>query len=336
MDGSLNGIDFKALVIGYGSIGARHAQVLNEIGADVAIVSRRGNKIKGYQTFTSVKEGLKECQPSMVTICTETTDHQRCLREVLGQRFEGKVLVEKPVFGHYTEADGFMSHSNWYVSYNLRFHPLIKWLKVRLQTEKVLSMHLYVGSFLPDWRPGRDYSKVYSAHSQKGGGVLRDLSHEIDYAFWLTGPWKQLAALGGKISDLRISSDDCFNIIWETELGCQVSLHLDYLSRKPKRQILIVTQSGFCEVDLITGRLDGFGQEIVQNPERNEAFTMMYNDLNGSQESICSYEEGLEVVRFIDLVEEAAESKKWMQNQKSCVPSVLGVDQKEFQTRISD
>ncbi len=36
-------------------------------------------------------------------------------------------------------------------------------------------------SWLPDWRPDRDYRESYSARLDEGG-VLRDLVHEIDYA----------------------------------------------------------------------------------------------------------------------------------------------------------
>ena len=39
--------------------------------------------------------------------------------------------------------------------------------------------------FLPDWRKNIAYSKSYSSIKKQGGGVLLDLSHELDYATYL-------------------------------------------------------------------------------------------------------------------------------------------------------
>ena len=41
-------------------------------------------------------------------------------------------------------------------------------------------------SWLPYWRPERDYRESYSARADEGG-VLRDLVHELDYAIWAFG-----------------------------------------------------------------------------------------------------------------------------------------------------
>ena len=48
-------------------------------------------------------------------------------------------------------------------------------------------MRVYAGQCLPTWRPESDYKNTYSAKSEKGGGVLRDLSHEIDLCLSLVG-----------------------------------------------------------------------------------------------------------------------------------------------------
>ena len=41
-----------------------------------------------------------------------------------------------------------------------------------------------------NWRPKQDYHTSYSAYKNKGGGVLLDLSHELDYATWIFGSLK--------------------------------------------------------------------------------------------------------------------------------------------------
>src|SRR2546421_323520 len=117
----------RALVIGYGSIGRRHARLLERMGCEGAVGSRRPH--------------------------------------VLARRLEGEAIV---------------------------------------------SAEVRTASWLPGWRPGRDYRATYSASRALGGGVLRDMSHELDYPSWLFGPWRRLTALGGHLSPLEIESDDCW------------------------------------------------------------------------------------------------------------------------------
>src|SRR5690606_29956228 len=76
------------------------------------------------------------------------------------------------------------------VAYNLRFMPSAIRLK-ELLTEQIVgrihSVSIEVGQYLPDWRPATDYRKNVSACKKLGGGVLLELSHELDYLTWLFG-----------------------------------------------------------------------------------------------------------------------------------------------------
>jgi len=64
-----------------------------------------------------------------------------------------------------------------YVAYNLRFHPVIERLKKIVgEKGKPLSFRAVCKSYLPNWRPGQDYSKSYSARKELGGGVVLELA----------------------------------------------------------------------------------------------------------------------------------------------------------------
>ena len=51
----------------------------------------------------------------------------------------------------------------------------------------MLSVRSSVGQYLPEWRKNTDYRKGVSARQDLGGGVLLELSHEIDYIQWIFG-----------------------------------------------------------------------------------------------------------------------------------------------------
>ena len=55
----------RALVIGYGSAGARHAESLAALGLDVAVVSRRG--LEANRSYSDLAAALESEAPDYVT-----------------------------------------------------------------------------------------------------------------------------------------------------------------------------------------------------------------------------------------------------------------------------
>ena len=80
-----------------------------------------------------------------------------------------KVLVEKPLF--HKSINFNLKKNKYYVGYNLRFHPVIKFLKNKIKKKEIFSVSIFCNSFLPKWRKNIDYSNSYSSQ-KKGGGVL--------------------------------------------------------------------------------------------------------------------------------------------------------------------
>jgi predicted dehydrogenase len=224
----------NCLVIGYGSIGHRHASVLAELGLRVHVVTKRD--IKDYPCYKTIGEALGKERFDYVVISCETSGHYRSFQTLNSLGYAGKVLIEKPVFSELPsppQADT----SSVFVAYNLRFHPIIRKLRELFCHKKPYSIHVYVGQYLPSWRPDADYTKCYSASRARGGGVLKDLSHELDYINWIAGPWKRVAAIGGKFSELMIDSDDVFSLLIETEHCPVVSVQLNYLDFIARRDM---------------------------------------------------------------------------------------------------
>ena len=60
---------------------------------------------------------------------------------------------------------------------------------------KILYIRAAVGLYLPNWRPGCDYRQTVTSCKDLGGGVICELSHELDYVRWLVGEVAQICAL---------------------------------------------------------------------------------------------------------------------------------------------
>ena len=300
----------KTLVVGYGSIGNRHARILNGLGCDVSVVS--GRQIDFPNSFKSLDESLSKNSPTYVIIANRTSEHFATLRALQKKGFRGMVMVEKPLFAEAERAEVLCFKKVW-VAYNLRFHPLI--LKVRnlLRDQPIITAQAYVGKNLATWRPQTDYRKSYSAFKDQGGGVLRDLSHELDYMIWILGGWRGAAAIGGHYSKLDIETDDVFSVLLKTKRCENVFIHMNYVDPVGRREITFVTEMLSIKVDLFNGWIEVNGQREECPVDRDFTYRGEHEAvLSGRWENLCSYEEGFEVMRLIEAAEKASKNGKWV------------------------
>lgn len=300
----------NCLIIGYGSIGARHANILKEMGHNVYVVSKRD--VKGFPCYKLIKEALQNKDFDYVIISNETYNHYNSFVELNELGYSGKLLIEKPVFlePRSLPQSGF---EKVFVAYNLRFHPVIQKLREFLNGKEIYSIQVYVGQHLPSWRPGTDYTKCYSTSKAQGGGVLRDLSHELDYINWIAGGWKRVAAIGGKFSDLQIDSDDVFVLLLEME-NCPVAcIQMNYLDRKARREIIINLKDHTIKADLIHSTLE-IDEEMTRfEVERNLTYTKQHNAiLKGDYSAACTLKQGMDVLNLIHAAELASNNQEWI------------------------
>ncbi len=288
----------------------RHAKILKEMEHSVHIVSKRD--IKDFPCYKSIKKALQNKGFYYVIISNETYKHYNSFVELNELGYSGKLLIEKPVFlePRPISQSGF---ENVFVAYNLRFNPVIQKLHEFLNGKEIYSIQVYVGQYLPDWRPGTDYTECYSASKDLGGGVLRDLSHELDYLNWIAGGWKRITAIGGKFSDLQIDSDDIFALLLEMG-NCPVAcIQMNYLDRKASREIIINLKDESIKADLIANTLEINGEIISFTDDTNLTYRLQHETiLTGNYDSVCTLKQGMDVLKLICAAESAAEKKIWI------------------------
>lgn len=296
----------KCLIIGYGSIGNRHASVLSNLGCEVFVVTQQ--KINDYVSFISMEDALRNINYDYIVIANPTHLHHETLESL--RLFTVKILVEKPLFAKYAPLS-FENSQAIFVGYNLRFNNTLFQLRRYLLDEEIISFSARVGQYLPQWRPSRDYKNSYSTSINNGGGVLRDLSHELDYSAWICGDCVEVTALGGQWSELDIESDDVYSIMMRCKRCPSVMIYMDYLSRIPRREIHVQTRKHTYYADLIQNVLmiDGDTQrfESVNTYEKQHKAIMA-----GNSEHVCSYQEGMRIVQLIDVIETANQRRQWI------------------------
>ena len=302
----------RILIVGYGSIGARHSRIAAGLGMQVACVSANTNC--PFSRFDSVAGAIASFVPDRVVIANATARHAVTVSELARTGFDGGVLIEKPVCSFPNETPE-LGKMRAYVAYNLRFHPLVQALREQIgPLPKLYSASFSAGQYLPQWRPGTDYRQSYSASVEQGGGVLRDLSHEIDLALWLCGPAQRVTGLGGHFSNLEICSDDVFSMLSVNQRCPSVSISINYLDRVPRRSILLNGPDLSAVLDLVDGTLAVNGELTRVAAERDFTYTSQLEAFVGDDTStLCTLAEGVDVVRFIGAAENDAARSIWIQ-----------------------
>lgn len=300
----------KALIIGYGSIGQRHTRILHSLGFQPAVVSSQ--QAIDHVSFLSITDAIDSWTPEHIVVASPTSRHHEDLTSIAQTGFSGTCLVEKPLF-QFSQPLPTNLRCRIAVGYNLRFLDVIQRLREVLAVETIISATVYNGEYLPEWRPGRDYRTTSSARRAMGGGVLRDLSHEIDLIHYFLGAPTSVIAVVSRSGLLDIDTEDSVRSVFRHNNGCVTTMTLSYLDRTRRREILFITASKSIHCDLLTGLLT-VDNKIESLPiDRDTSFERLHTDLRLNQPVVaCSATEGAEVVRTIEMVEQSSNQKVWV------------------------
>jgi len=291
----------SALVIGFGSIGKRHYKILsNMLGRDnVLVLSNQDNlPINAINSLDKIPK-----ETNYVVIANETHKHLQFLNYIVDNTKVKKILVEKPLFEDSYEFDP--KSKSIFVGYNLRFHPLILKLRNLITSQKVTAVYCFCHSYLPEWRRERPISESYSS-STKGGGVILDLSHEIDLLLWLFGGIEVDFVKIGNFSNLELESEDSMFLSGHIDNGSPIELSLSYFSTIERRQIHVVTQESTHVVDLVDNviysrdKTSPISNHVLSSFDINNTYIEQHSSiLEGKVDINATLEDGLEVNSFI-------------------------------------
>ena len=326
----------RVLFIGLGSIGQRHLRLLLELVPDARVFALRSGRggpglaelcpRNAGPEFSSLAQAL-EAKPHLAVLATPSHLHLEPARALM--RAGVPLLLEKPVDISREglkelAALGEESSAPVLVGYQLRHHPAYGQIQTWLNDEligKPLSLLAQVGQWLPDWRPGRDYKNSYSSKLSQGGGVIFDLSHEINLALGFLGPAGKVTAAGGLLSDLELESEDLAEISLKHDSGSYSHLHLDCLQRVYARDLKLIGRQGTILWDYAAGhvsliRPDQEDIRLADPPhfERDSMFRAqmahMLELVRGKARPVCSLAEGVLAARIALAAHESLQTER--------------------------
>jgi len=251
----------RFLVVGLGSIGRRHLVNLRHLIPDANITVWRHAPLAGGGdvpreadgVVTSLDEALSP-RPDMAILASPAPYHVRTAAALASAGVH--ILVEKPLSDSLDGVDALIDACGrrgivLMVGYHLRFDPSLTILHDAVADGiigRLLSLRSEVGQYLPEWRPGTDYRQGVTAQRDLGGGVVLELSHELDYVRWVAGEVRSVRAETGRLGDLDTDVEDVAEILLRFIDGSIGSVHLDMIQRSPTRTCRIIGTEGTLEV----------------------------------------------------------------------------------------
>lgn len=331
----------KILIAGLGSIGRRHFRNLIALGEKDLILYRTNkatlpdDELAGYPVETDLTEALEKHRPQAVIVSNPTALHLDVA--IPAARTGCAILLEKPISNDLSRVDELRravaeGGSQVLVGFQFRFHPTLNKARELIADGalgKVLTVHAHWGEYLPNWHPWEDYRESYAARDDLGGGVIRTLTHPLDYLRYLLGEVESLWSFNVHISSLEMDVEDVAEICLRFKSGAIGGLHLNYVQRPPVHRLEIVGTAGTLRWDNADGLLtllqspDAFGGIYPQPQptaehrftppdgfERNQLFVAQTRHFlevaKGESDPICTLDDG---IRALELALAARQSQ---------------------------
>lgn len=274
----------KILFLGLGSIGLRHAGLIRNLFPDHTLFAMRTRAasagIPGTREASDlamenlgireVRDWVEAGQLGIEAAFITNPTHMHVPTALECARRGWHLFIEKPIgttMSGVKELQAAVRERGLtaYVAYDLRFHPVVEALRNMIRGSRVVEAEVVCTSWMPAWRPGRDHLATYSARADMGGGVLLDLSHEIDYAAYLFGNLDRLRGRMGRRAEVTLDAEDFAELETECAGGAHVRIRLDFADRREARTVAIRLADGrVLEGDLNGMRIRGSFPEAAR------------------------------------------------------------------------
>lgn len=303
----------KIVFIGIGSIAKKHIKAIKKIEPTAEIFALRSSMdaapyedVKDFYKY----DDIKDIAPNFIIISNPTSNHFETIQKLMPYRIP--LFIEKPVFAELGHDDVIKEIESkqilTYVACDMRFMDCLSWLHQYMvehrKNVRINEINVYCGSYLPDWRPGTDFRKCYSAIPELGGGVHIDLIHDVDYVYWIFGKPEKHHALFRNVSSLSIRAYDYanFNLMYPDFCANVV---LNYYRRDAKRYMEILFDDCTWTVDMLKNEIISSTGDVIYRSKQTgadeyEAQMRYFMELvkNGATTSMNSATEAYDVLRI--------------------------------------
>lgn len=239
----------RILIIGFGEIAKRHYKNFKSFlpNSNIAFLTRKKQKYKNLKFFDEIKLAIK-FHPNITVICSPANSHIYYAK--IFSKLNSHLFIEKPVATKTVDIIKFVKFIKKrkitvLAGYNLRFDESLIFFKNLIKKRvigDILSVKSDVGQYLPSWRK-KNYTKSVSAQQELGGGVINELSHDIDIMYLLFKKINFYSGMSYKISNLKINTEDTSHVVLKSKFlkkNFFIFVSMDFYRHDTTRNCIII------------------------------------------------------------------------------------------------
>lgn len=321
------------LVVGAGSIGARHVRCFQRTGrADVILCEQNETVRKDVAREYALRDAYADfdaalaAKPEAAVICTPAHLHIPMAMKLAEQGTH--LLIEKPLSTSLDGIDGLIKKRDERgivasVAYVYRAHPVLIEMRKAIQSGRFgrpVQLIATSGQNFPFYRPA--YRDIYYKDRATGGGAVQDaLTHVVNAAEWLVGPVTKLAAdIDHQVLE-GVSVEDTVHVI-ARHGQLQASYSLNQHQAPNESIITVICERGAAR--FVIHRHEWMSQtdpaaqwqiEESRQLERDDLFISQANAfldaVEGTAPVACPLEEALQTLRVNLAILKSAERVAW-------------------------
>ena len=260
-----NDMAIDYLVIGTGNIALKHlTNITNKSNnKTVAVYKRFKNKLnnkfnkKGIKIINNIDNIVPKTNKAIAIICSAASMHINDAENVAKKGFH--ILLEKPLTIPGIKIKRLLKlckdqKLKTLVGYNMRFTNIIKSVLNIIDNNNygvIKNIEISVETDFRKWRKNLNYKKTVSFNKNLGGGVINELSHEIDYLNLLFGKPKKVT-VNNKTTNSYSDIETHINATFEyAKKYPSIKMNLNMLSSQTSRYCKIYYDNSFIKVDHI-------------------------------------------------------------------------------------
>lgn len=316
----------KILIVGLGSIGKRHLKILRKMhpNADIRVLRHKSESSIPENSNGSFKD-INEViifKPQIAVIASPATFHLNIA--IILAKLGCSLFIEKPISNDSKRVKELIEQRDnkdlfIQLGYNLRFDNSLIYFRHQIQSNligKIYSIRSEAGSYLPSWRTDIDYKKSVSANANLGGGVILELSHEIDYLRWIFGEIISVNAMLKKHSNLDIDVEDSAYINLELKSNNKIDLpvailSIDFIRHDPIRTCVAIGEKGSLKWNEKNGLVEiwkindhKWTKLFSHKKHEDETYLLewqsFFKGFNEKNKPLVTIEDGLSVINVIE------------------------------------
>jgi predicted dehydrogenase len=254
----------KIVIVGMGSIGRRHANLLAErsdtdiafCDPDQTMLERSRTEIGPYKAHSGFEQALAS-HPDIMILATPHHLHVDQTLMALNRNIH--VLCEKPMSDSLASAKRLAREAPNYaatvgIGFHFHFHKGLLRLK-ELITNGFLGQIIHISCRVGSFITLANSTSRYQASMQ--GALLLDYAHQPDLIYWLQNQIPQRVYVSASLAgDMEFFSDpNILDMSLKFQGPFRSTIHLNYLQMPERHEYEIVGDKGWALLDANTGQL---------------------------------------------------------------------------------